>query len=181
MLKLPNNIRIQIARKANSNSWKISELLEVIKVEIERMKINESKPTSPWNRPNHITASALTARSSESFKLQCVYCKGEHYSASCKTVKNVRECIDVSTVFERDTKWKIAKLTKPAVTVTKNIINPFVFQSVKIAEKTNRGMTTFNKGGMTIKWTLIRQLQQCQCLERKEEYYYKPQKHRPTM
>jgi hypothetical protein len=112
MLKLPNNIRIQIARKANSNSWKISELLEVIKVEIERMKINESKPTSPSNRPNHITASALTARSSESFKLQCVYCKGEHYSASCKTVKNVRECIDVSTVFEKGHQMKDCQVDK---------------------------------------------------------------------
>jgi hypothetical protein len=43
MSKLPNNIQIQIARKVNSDSWKISELLEVIKVEIERMKMKANQ------------------------------------------------------------------------------------------------------------------------------------------
>ena len=35
MSKLPSDIRIQIARKAISVTWKIDELLEVIKVDIE--------------------------------------------------------------------------------------------------------------------------------------------------
>jgi hypothetical protein len=101
MSKLPNDIRIQIARKANSDTWKIDELLEVIKVEIEvreaseRIKTNDNNKLRPSNRPNYGSASALTTRSGESFKLQCVYCKGEHYSASCETIKNVRERKDI--------------------------------------------------------------------------------------
>ena len=77
-------------------------MLEVIKIEIEvreaseRIKTNDNnKPPSPSNRPNYGSASALTTRSGESFKLQCVYCKGEHYSASCETIKNVRERKDI--------------------------------------------------------------------------------------
>ena len=103
MSKLPNDIRIQIARKANSETWKIDELLEVIKVEIEvreaseRIKTNDNnKQPSPSNRPNYGSASAFTTRSGESFnKLQCVYCKRAHYSSSCETIKNVRERKDI--------------------------------------------------------------------------------------
>ena len=89
MSKLPIDIRIQITRKANDETWKIDELLQAIKREVEvreaskRIKTNENK-SRPYSRPNPGSASALTARSNESFKLQCVYCKGEHhYSTSC--------------------------------------------------------------------------------------------------
>ena len=100
MSKLPNDIRIQITRKVNDETWKIDELLQAIKREIEvreaseRIKTNDNK-SPPYSRPNSGSASALTARSNESFKLQCVYCKGEHYSASCDIVKDARERKDI--------------------------------------------------------------------------------------
>jgi hypothetical protein len=50
MSKLPNDIRIQIARKANSETWKIDELLEVIKVEIEVREASERIKLMTTNR-----------------------------------------------------------------------------------------------------------------------------------
>ena len=104
MAKLPNDVRLAIARKASSNVWKIDELLNTIKFEVEAREASGTAKTSTsayalraqvGNRGNvkdPSTASALfTAQGDMKGRMQCVYCGEHHYSASCIKVKNIDE------------------------------------------------------------------------------------------
>ena len=102
MSKLPAEIRLQIARVTTQEVWNIEELLRVIKGEVEArelsegIKIQETKKSETLNRGAISTASALVVReTSGSQKKVCVYCKGEHYLASCEKVKEVATRKDV--------------------------------------------------------------------------------------
>ena len=46
MSKMPRDIRLEIARKAKKEVWKIDELLETIKFEIEAREISEATKSS---------------------------------------------------------------------------------------------------------------------------------------
>ena len=55
MAKLPNDIRLEIARKSASGVWKIDELLNTIKFEVEAREASEAAKTStsgPYNQRN---------------------------------------------------------------------------------------------------------------------------------
>ena len=104
MAKLPNDVRLAIARKASSSVWKIDELLNTIKFEVEAREASETAKTSTsayapraqvGNRGNvkdPSTASALfTAQGDMKGRMQFVYCGEHHYSASCIKVKNIDE------------------------------------------------------------------------------------------
>lgn len=104
MDKLPSEIRLQVARKATGEVWQIDELLKTIKLEVEAReasemsKIQNSKlPTRERNysRQDTSTSSSLFTKSTNDFKLRCVYCEGEHYSASCKSVVNAKDRKDM--------------------------------------------------------------------------------------
>ena len=96
MAKLPSEVRLQIARITTNDVWKVEELLNIIKGEVEAreisdsMRANERKPEPAYYRNNSSTASALTVRDSTSGGRACVYCKGEHYSASCEKVTSIQ-------------------------------------------------------------------------------------------
>ena len=72
----------------------MDKLLRVVKEEVEArepsegIKVGESKGLDyPSRRMAQPTASALVVRDGNSNrKPQCVYCKAEHYSASCEAV-----------------------------------------------------------------------------------------------
>ncbi|XP_046857142.1 uncharacterized protein LOC124450528 [Xenia sp. Carnegie-2017] len=51
MTKLPSDIRLQIARKSSGDVWKIDELLDTIKTEIEARELSEGVQSSP--QPQH--------------------------------------------------------------------------------------------------------------------------------
>ena len=106
MAKLPNDIRLEVARKSANGVWKIDELLNTIKFEVEAREASETAKTStntPYgqrseqgirNRPpkDPLTAAALLAAQNDTkgnFKIQCVYCGEYHYSASCTKVQNL--------------------------------------------------------------------------------------------
>jgi len=102
MTKLPHNIRLQIARLTKRDVWVMDELLEVIKNEVEAremsesMKIFESKPLDHQKRLPPPTAAALLVQEDKpKRKMQCVYCKGEHFSASCEKVNSVSTRVEV--------------------------------------------------------------------------------------
>ena len=92
MSKLPNDIRLQISRRATSEVWKINDLLDVIKTEVEaressdRIKATDiqAKKTSPI-QPT--TSAFMTNNASDNHKghqqIRCAYCNELHYSASC--------------------------------------------------------------------------------------------------
>ena len=102
MSKLPNEIRLEIARKSTDEVWKIDELLDTIKGEVEARKASEAvktqevdvrKPPNPGSNSSRSipTANALVTTEGKEFQFRCVYCNGEHYSASCTKVRQMKD------------------------------------------------------------------------------------------
>ena len=94
MSKMLPEIGVQIARNTALEVWDMSELLEVIRQEVEaqevsdgvKTNVNLDKPKQPqFKLPP--TANALVSMQEKEFQLHCVYCNGEHYSASCTKVQ----------------------------------------------------------------------------------------------
>ncbi|KAL9961122.1 hypothetical protein ACROYT_G030013 [Oculina patagonica] len=109
---LPPEIRLQIARNSKDSVWKIEELLNVIKVEVEAREASEmtmaktsegGKSQSPGRdskfRNQTPTANSLVSQQGGSFKIKCAYCRNEHYSASCVVVRDTAER---RSILERD-------------------------------------------------------------------------------
>lgn len=97
MSKLPSDVRLQIARKNTNEIWKIDDLLEAIKFEIDARESSEGTKTSgidnrkpSGNNKGHMPlgGSALFTKTTGSgeFKIRCAFCSGLHYSASCEVV-----------------------------------------------------------------------------------------------
>ena len=94
MSKLPNDLRMRIARESKGEVWKIDELIETLRVEIEvreaseRFKIGERQKQgeNPTRRVPQTTGSTLLSRESGEFKVNWAYCYALHYSASCQSV-----------------------------------------------------------------------------------------------
>ena len=96
MAKLPPPVRLQIARVTTRDVWDMDELLQVIKSEVEArelskgIKVCELKKSEGVNRrPPIPTASALVVREDNPSRIKCVYCRGDHYSASCEKINVV--------------------------------------------------------------------------------------------
>ena len=125
MSKLPSEIRLRVARESTEELWKIEDLMDVIKKEVEAREASEgTKIKSPQagTRPGHNlpTANALVTHG---HNIQCVYCNGQHYSASCDKVCDIKLRKDVLIKTGR---CFIARAPKPAETVIENTINPYV-------------------------------------------------------
>ena len=103
MGKLPSDVRLQIAKATTREEWDVEELLQVIKQEVEAreisedMKIHKTKNIDSNKRNFTPTASALVVRDGHfsGNKKCCVYCKGDHYSASCERVNSSVNCREV--------------------------------------------------------------------------------------
>ena len=109
MSKLPNEIRLEIARKSTTEVWKIEQLLETIKGEIEAREASEVVKTqevhvrkqNPGSNSSRTipTANTLISTEGKEFRIRCVYCNGEHYSASCT---KIRQSKDRRDILQRD-------------------------------------------------------------------------------
>ena len=93
--KLPSEVRLQIARVTNKDVWEVEELLQVIKAEVEAHDISDTIKVHkvrhsdiPCRNVQH-TASTLMMREHNHGGRECIYCKGEHHSASCETITSV--------------------------------------------------------------------------------------------
>ena len=100
MSKLPNDVRLQIARNTKEEIWKIEDLLETTKIEMEAREASEGirvtsdstkKPPlssrPPFKPREPPTSSTLHSnQNAENFRIQCVYCEEPHYSTSCQRV-----------------------------------------------------------------------------------------------
>ncbi len=91
MSKIPNEIRLVIARKNTAKVWNIDELLDTIKVEIEAREVSEGVQSSLQSTKKHVvqpTVGAFVANggNSEKFQIRCAFCEEPHYSASCESV-----------------------------------------------------------------------------------------------
>ena len=101
MSKLPEEVRIQIARNTSKDVWEIGELLNVIQKEVEAREVCENIPINASNlNKKHNgpgardlgSAKALMASESglkNKFPIRCAFCQKPHYSASCEEVRDV--------------------------------------------------------------------------------------------
>ena len=96
MSKLRNDIRLRIARETTSKVLKMDELLDVIKAEVEAREASEGIKLRPQQLLNHKNTSNHSPQSNptmgafltNSKKVLCVYCNGNHYSASCERIQS---------------------------------------------------------------------------------------------
>ena len=102
MLKLPSDVRLQIARKTERDVWVIKDLLESVRKEVEARELSEQvKANNEIKRPPTsrvpATASMTTqeAGGSPITPIMGVYCGKRHYSASCETVVLPNERKDI--------------------------------------------------------------------------------------
>ena len=107
MSKLPNDIRLRIARETTSEVWKMDELLDVIKAEVEAREASEGTKVNASNRPQQVFNHKNTNKQSSSSHptmdsfftntrgLLCVHCNGNHYSASCDKVESLQDHKDI--------------------------------------------------------------------------------------
>ena len=106
MGKLPTDVRVQVSRLISREIWSMNELLELLEREVEAREIGEAAKISEttanqtkihvsspnnWNRNTRATASVLFNESERNMNIRCIYCKGEHYSASCNKVDDINE------------------------------------------------------------------------------------------
>lgn len=98
MSKLASDVRLQIARKNSSEIWKIDELLEAVKTEIEARESSEGARASAVDiasfqiitKPRHHSELVHFSQRhmQEDFKIRCAFCNNLHYSASCDVVQS---------------------------------------------------------------------------------------------
>ena len=89
--KLPDDLRLRIAREVKQEVWKIETIMEIVKAEVEAREASEGVKINPQRNQNtgfnqrshasHHTASSLYAGSK---RVQCAFCNEEHFSASCQ-------------------------------------------------------------------------------------------------
>ncbi len=95
MAKLPQNLRVRMARKMKSLVWKIDELLFVVKTEVEARELSKCVEVSEEKNPRlpkvPYTAKALYMKDGQKIKIQCIYCDKMHFSASCEDVTNANK------------------------------------------------------------------------------------------
>ena len=81
MSKIPNEMRLIMARKATAQVWNIDELLDTIKVEIEAREVSEgvqsnSQSTRKYETvPPTVGAFVTNGCNSEKFQIRCAFCK----------------------------------------------------------------------------------------------------------
>ena len=108
MSKLPQEVRIQVARNTAQEVWQMSDILDVIRQEVEAreisegVKVNADKPNPTYNQMKTPSAAALSANVNESTRplpagnqIKCAYCRGGHYSASCDRVTDLLARLEI--------------------------------------------------------------------------------------
>ena len=98
MTKLPQDLRLCVARETDKEVWEIDELMSLLRKEVEAreatemIKLHQVKNplNSGFRNPPQTppTAAALLASGSS---VRCVYCHEAHYSASCTKFQTPRE------------------------------------------------------------------------------------------
>ena len=109
MSKLPQDVRLQIARNTAQDVWEMLELLSVIRKEVEAreisdgIKVTPEKPKAAQPKPPpHGSAAALVANDQPSGnKIQCVYCSGYYFSASCTKTSEVHARLEILKRHQR--------------------------------------------------------------------------------
>ena len=100
MSKLPQDIRLQIARKTSKEVWEISEILDVIRNEVEAremsdgVKVVQSDKSKFPSKPSSLSTFVVHNGPNKP-NIKCVYCGGDHYSASCTKVPDKSSRLEI--------------------------------------------------------------------------------------
>ena len=97
MSRIPGEISLQIAIQVSKGVWSITEVMEVIKREVDAEEISENvnvkeQRTAAGQRakPNvQGTVSSFHVKGGKSVK--CLLCNDDHFSAECAVVTNLKE------------------------------------------------------------------------------------------
>ena len=98
MAKLPDEIRIQVARNTSQEVWDIDSLIHLIQSEIDAREMSGKikAATEQVKRPSSSKTSLSTAgtffgapSNTQSTVPKCVYCTERHFSASCRKVTDI--------------------------------------------------------------------------------------------
>ena len=105
MSNISSEMRLSSARESGNEVWKLDELMEVIKSEVEAREMIEGTRVGQHKQSSHdsvhpespINQYLPSALVSNDFMVWCVYCEGSHYSASCDKVRAVTDHRDILT------------------------------------------------------------------------------------
>ena len=84
MSKLPNEIRLQAARKTTDQVWKIEEVLQIL------FKQTNNNVIANLDTPVLVIKCKISV--CRQCKNKCAYCKNNHYFASCNELTDVNDC-----------------------------------------------------------------------------------------
>ncbi|XP_065051274.1 uncharacterized protein LOC135680947 [Rhopilema esculentum] len=100
MSRVPKDISLQIARHTSKEIWSISELLMIIKHEVEAREMrdyihiadNKAPITTTKIRAtgNMGTTSVFVSRNATK-NIRCYFCSGNHYASDCNTIVDVNK------------------------------------------------------------------------------------------
>ena len=88
--KIPEELRLLIARKFNDDEWEIRELLNEFKKELSVREKCDIKPQqNPTEKSKIQQQPSAMGLHSGSSKISCAFCKGNHYSDKCNAVTDI--------------------------------------------------------------------------------------------
>ena len=97
MQRIPKNIALQIARQSSKDVWHMTEILEIIRSEVEAREMSENVITKEAKvgyfqkpKPPPSTMSAFYAKGEEKGQW-CLFCKGNHRASNCDNVREPKE------------------------------------------------------------------------------------------
>ena len=111
MTRLPEDIQLQVSRISSMSIWKINEVMNIIEKEIEarevvkKFGVAENKKSEKAIKPRSSspagTTKSFVAKEEKSRKIQCYFCKKEHFAESCRAVTDVKKRIEILNKAKR--------------------------------------------------------------------------------
>ena len=81
MFKLPDDVKLRVAREATEEVWKIDDLMDVIKREVEAREACDGSRAKTPGKPKVIPARHPPTTGkfvTQGASIQCAYCQGQH-------------------------------------------------------------------------------------------------------
>lgn len=102
MTRLPSDIALEVSRKTEEDIWRINDVMEIIRKEIEAREMSEKiisekrkfeKSTKPRSSsPIGSTKTFYTRGASHQKRNpECYFCKKDHYSNKCTEITNIQD------------------------------------------------------------------------------------------
>ena len=111
MSRMPTEIALQVARKTSEDIWKIDEIMEIIRKEIEAREVSERVNIGDRKRADKVTkipscnlggtTKSFVAQEKKRPTLHCYFCKKEHVVRDCQEITDVKKRIQIISSAKR--------------------------------------------------------------------------------